>query len=437
MACTQGWRSGAGRVAGVCLLAGAASAQLVSRLAWTERISNGPTGAAANHESNWPTISADGRYVGFFSSASDLVPDDTNGVADVFVYDAWTGAIERASVGPGGEQAEGGESFYPILSPNGRVLLFFTASENLSPNDAPGLFDAYLRDLDAQETHWLGPVNAHNAGSLSLDGRFVAFATPYALLIDDFDNQNDVHLLDRQSGALSRVSVAPDGSDFSAPATKPDLSSDGRWVAFDSPAALFPWDTNGVRDVFLMDTQTQTLTQVSRGLAGASASGRSSTPSLSGDGRFVCFQSFAGNLVPGDDNDARDIFVYDHLTGVTERVSLTDSGAAPGVSDMASGTISLDGRFVVFCCTEDVFSPRDSNGLMDIFVRDRMLARTTLESTSSAGAQGEDISWRFAISASGRFVAFSSLATAFGAGDGNGQLDVFLRDRGAAAGRGW
>jgi Tol biopolymer transport system component len=265
----------------------------------TERVSVGPGGAQGNGESSQPALSADGRFVGFQSFATNLVPDDTNRSGDAFVRDRQTGVTTRVSVGPGGAQA----NFFsaaPALSADGRIVAFGSVASNLVPGDSNDIFDVFVRDL--------------------------------------------------RTGVTRRVSVGPggaqaNGESFAGPLS---LSADGRFVAFDSRASnLVLRDTNGVQDVFVRDRRADVTRRVSVGRGGAQANGFSSGAAISADGRFVAFFSEASNLVPGDTNGVLDAFVRDRRTDVTRRVSVGRGGAQAN-SFSAGAAISADGRFVAF-----------------------------------------------------------------------------------------
>src|SRR5919202_965372 len=170
-----------------------------------------------------------------------------------------------------------------------------------------------------------------------------------------------------------------------------------------------------------------TITPVSVDSAGNLGNSGSYNPSISADGRFVAFTSLASNIVPGDTNNTYDIFVRDRLTNTTTRVS-GDSAGNQGNNDSNSPSISADGRFVAFTSLASNIVPGDTNNTGDIFVRDTLTNTTTLVSVDSAGNQGDSQSYNPSFSADGRFVAFNSLASNLVPGD-NYSFDIFVRDR--------
>ena len=213
------------------------------------------------------------------------------------------------------------------------------------------------------------------------------------------------------------------------------ISPDGRFVAFESPASnLVPGDTNSSLDIFVRDTLTNTTTRVSVDSAGNQGLGHSASPSISADGRFVAFYSDATNLVPGDTNNAKDIFVRDTLTNTTSRVSV-DSAGNQANEDSENGSISADGRFVAFDSFATNLVPGDNtNNANDIFVRDTLTNTTTRVSVDSAGNQGNSGSYSASISADGRRVAFDSYSSNLVPGDTNNTLDLFVSDTGNTPG---
>jgi Tol biopolymer transport system component len=273
--------------------------------------------------------------------------------------------------------------------------------------------------------------------SISFDGRFVAFASFATNLVPgDTNATTDYFVRDRQTGTTERVSVdsaGAQGNGVSGNDSVPSVSSDGRYVVFDSWSSnLVPADTNGDRDVFVRDRQTGTTERVSVDSAGGQGDGDSGTPNshssgrhvISSNGRYVVFQSFADDLVPGDINGAWDIFLRDRLLDTTMRVS--DATPAPQNSNAPS--ISDDGRFVAYHSEAVNLVPGDTNGYQDVFVYDR-LNGTTRRMSSSPGVQGNQNSLNPSVSHHGGllYVAFVSLASNLVPSDTNGDWDVFLR----------
>jgi Tol biopolymer transport system component len=229
----------------------------------------------------------------------------------------------------------------------------------------------------------------------------------------------------------TRVSVSSHEAQAKKRSNGPVISADGRFIAFHSNASnLVGGDTNGRRDVFVRDRRTGRTERVSLGFGGAQASKGSSFPSISANGRFIAFSSKAPNLTRrGDTTGHRDIFVHDRTTGRTKRVSVSpDGGPADGQSD-GSPAISATGRFVAFSSHATNLVPGDTNRHDDVFVHDIRTGETTRVSLSSGGMQTDKRSGRPAISADGRFVTFEAEATNLVGADTNGHADIFVHDR--------
>ena len=264
--------------------------------------------------------------------------------------------------------------------------------------------------------------------SISAHGRFVAFYSSAANLVgSDTNGARDVFVRDRQTGKTARVSVDSHGAQGNGDSEGPSISADGRFVAFYSFASnLVAGDTNGVINVFVRDRKTGKTTRVSVNSHGAQTKRDSIVRAISADGRFVAFDSTASNLVGGDTNGVDDVFVRDRKTGKTTRVSVNSHGAQ-GNGDSFIPSISADGRFVAFYSDAANLVAGDGNAAGDGFVRDRKAGRTKRVSVASHGTQGNDTSFPPSISADGRFVAFTSLANNLVAGDTNGASDIFAR----------
>ena len=217
------------------------------------------------------------HYVAFESRAANLTAHDTNGVTDVFVYDNETKQTVRVSISSSGIQGNGG-SFSPTLTPDGRVVVFESLATNLAPED----------------------TNRHR----------------------------DIFVHDRKTGLTTRVSVDRRGNQANNFSQDPRLSADGRYIVFESLASnLVTGDTNGVIDVFVHDRQVGRTSRVSVGHDGIQGNNASVNPTISEDGRYVTFESFATNLLPDKPEQAKQVFIYDLKTGVLQRVPADFQGA--------------------------------------------------------------------------------------------------------------
>ncbi len=344
----------------------------------TVRVAVDSAGAQGNSGSFVPSLSAKGRVVAFASGATNLVAGDTNAATDIFVHDLKTGQTVRVAVDSAGGQGND-SSFVPSLSANGRVVAFDSLATNLVAGDTNGHRDVFVHDLTTGQTVRV------SVDSVGVQGNFGSFV--------------------------------------------PSLSANGRWVGFASGATnLVAGDTNEAGDVFVHDLTTGQTVRVSVDSASAQGNDSSSDPSLSANGRVVAFQSFATNLVAGDTNGAGDVFVHDRRTGQTVRVSV-DSAGVQGNSSSFDPSLSANGRWVAFQSFATNLVAGDTNGDRDIFVHDLTTGETVRVSVNSAGIQGNSESFFASISAKGRVVAFTSDASNLVAEDTNGDSDVFVHYR--------
>lgn len=283
----------------------------------TELISRSGTGQAGAGLSEWPSISPDGRYVAFLSAAANLVPSDTNASTDVFLRDRQAGVVERVNLTGGGAQADS-DAWYSKVSADGRTVSFVSSATNLVPGDTNSASDVFVRDLQSGTTERISVSGAGVQGNatsydatLSKDGRFVAYESSATNLVSgDTNNVMDVFVRDRQSGTTERISVSSAGVQGLMSSYSPSISGDGRYIAFSSDAeTLVPYDTNAVEDVFVRDLQAGTTVRASVNNSGFQGDKLSNQAEISHNGQYVAFQSAAVNLVPGDTNNAQDFFV--------------------------------------------------------------------------------------------------------------------------------
>jgi hypothetical protein len=273
--------------------------------------------------------------------------------------------------------------------------------------------------------------NASYTPSISADGRYVSFASDANNLVEgDTNGVTDIFVHDQQTGETQRVSVSSGGTESDGASTFARITSDGRYVVFHSDATnLVVGDTNGSRDIFLHDRQTDETMRISVSSSGIQGNGDSAWPNrISADSRYVAFASDASNLVEGDTNGVTDIFVHDQQTGETTRVSVSTGGTE---SDGASGwgTISSNSRYVTFYSEAANLVENDVNGALDVFIHDRETGETKQISVSSSGSRGNRDSDQTSISSDGRFVAFRSDATNLVVGDMNEIQDIFVHDQ--------
>jgi trimeric autotransporter adhesin len=433
---------------------------VIERSSIAENLTEGDAGSEA------VSINGDGRFVAFSSDASTLVPNDTNNFTDVFLRDTCLGApsgcvpsLVRVSVATNGSQANG-FSFSPAISANGRYVAFTSDADNLVPGDTNHFPDIFVRD-----TCFGAPVGCvastervslNNDGTqillqngepaVSADGRFVAFGSG---MVDFYYGASfNIFVRDTCAGAAAGctpgttlISALPNGGAGNIDSESPAISSDGRFVAFQSADQMTSDDTDHVGDVFLRDTCVgapagcnPSTILISIGDDGSqSANGVSTAVTISSAGRFVTFDTFNSNGQPAA------VFVRDTCVGApvgctasTTRVSVASNGTA-GNGDSRGGSLSDDGRFIAFESDATNLVSSDTNNATDIFVRDTCLGAlvsctpsTVRLSVTLDGVQGNGSSVGPVLSGDARFVTFVSGASNLGPGDTNNTDDVFL-----------
>jgi len=352
------------------IVVGALLVLATSGCAWVERASVGSDGNQANGPSVlFVATSADGRYVAFTSTATNLVPDPTNGTPHVFVRDTRQETTALVSVDSDGNLANAISVAFAI-SGDGRYVVFASVATNLVAGDTNGVADVFVRDMVAETT--------------------------------------------------TRASVDSDGNEANGLSNFSAISADGRYVAFQSEASnLVSGDTNGDDDVFVRDIVNETTTRVSLDIAGGEANNHSRSPAISADGRYVAFASEASNLVTGDTNGAQDVFVRDTTAGTTTRASVdSDGNQANGLSE--SPAISADGRYVAFESLASNLVSDDTNGQQDVIVRANpqptvtelapaSLARATTTPVTVTGSGFIDGGLGLVVTGNGGGVTFSNI----------------------------
>ncbi|WP_160007801.1 TolB family protein [Nocardioides sp. AX2bis] len=244
----------------------------------------------------------------------------------------------------------------------------------------------------------------------------------------DTNTVEDVFVRRLGSAVVERVSVNSGGRQADGDSDWPAVSGGGRQVVFTSSATnLVPGDRNNASDIFLRDLRARTTTLISSASDGTPGNAPSLTPTISRDGTFAAFASDATNLVAGGTPEfTRNIYVKNIRTGRIFLVSRSVGGAP--LSNAAAPAVSNGGRYVSFTSFAPDVVAGDTNDQVDVFLRDRRLRETTRVSVTSAGAEGDAFSGMPAISANGQTVAFVSDATNLTSADTNARRDVFVRD---------
>jgi Tol biopolymer transport system component len=369
-------------------------------LGTTERISVTDDGIPGEDYSSHPSISADGRYVAFQSSAKNFITNVN--LYQVFVKDRSSGEIKLVSVSSTGVLANS-QSGSPSISGDGQFVAFTSMGNNLIDDDTNFCHDVFLHDMQSGETllasiadNGLLGNGCSGAGAgphtISFNGRFIVFdSTSDNLVSGDTNGKVDVFVHDRQAGTTELISVANDGTQagqtervsVASDGTEggssyfdyaySDISADGRYIAFVSPSNnLVADDDNGDYDVFVRDREldiTERVSIKSDGTQGNGASSQFDSPTISDDGRYITFQSNASNLVNGDSNNASDIFLHDRQTGETSLISIANDGSH-GNSESFNPSITANGRMIAFDSVSTNFVCGDTP-TGDIYVHDR------------------------------------------------------------------
>jgi Tol biopolymer transport system component len=355
----------------------------------------------------------------------------------VFIYDRATRASERVSVSTSGAEADG-DSFDPAISSDGRFVAFTSSASNLTAGDDNRELDIFVRDRLNRRTVLasVGPQGTMGDGpsvaaSISGDGRFVAFESDAETLVPDDDNgTGDVFVRDLAADVTRKLSVAGNEQETESPSFGAAISADGTSVAFESfSARLVPGDTNNALDVFVADVGSGSIDRVSLATDGGQSNERSYSPSISDDGRAVAFASFANNLVENDTNGLLDVFLHRRDRQTTTRLSVGYDGRDGNGLSFAP-VVSSDGELVVFSSEAGNLVADDSNGARDVFLATASGALTRLSRRPGTGseAQGNGPSLGPVVDGSGVIVAFASFATNLVASDTNGQSDVFVTE---------
>ena len=344
--------------------------------------------------------------------------------------------ITRVSVdadGVGGNRS----SKSPAISADGRYIAFQSDATNLVADDNNGFTDIFVYDRQTRQTRRVSVSSTGAEGdfvsffpAISSYGRYVAFQSDATNLVEDDNNRTtDVFVFDQKTRLTKLVSVSSSGEPGDSTSSEPVISANGQYVAFHSRATnLVNKDTNKDVDVFVHDRKTGETTRVSIDSDGKQAIGTSFGAAISTDGRYVAFSSNAANLVNSDKNNTMDVFVHDRETGETTLVSLSSNGKQGEASSFDSA-LSADGRYVAFTSRATTLVDDDTNEVEDIFVHDRESAETVRVSVDSTGQQANERSFAATLSTDGRYVIFNSDASNLVADDDNNSTDVFIHDR--------
>lgn len=383
-------------------------------------------------------ISSDGRYIVFESVSRDLVTQDVGYYGNIYRKDMVTGEVDIVSTNSSGIAANG-SSNTAKMSDDGRYIVFHSSAYNLVDNDNNGATDIFLKDMQTGALTLVSTTSlgiqgngASEYASISADGNSISFMSYATNLVgEDTNNKADTFVKNLQTGSITRISenalgVGGDGDSYGGVA----FSTDGRYAVFNSDATnLIEGDTNGVSDIFMKDMQTGTIARLSTAADGTQGNGESISASVSADGRYVAFMSYASNLAQtqgGDDRTMQiyDIFVKDTQTGSISVATTTSSGLLTTYGGYFP-SLSSDGRYVVFESGSTDLVSDDTNFVRDIFIKDLQSGMVSRLSLNTSGVEGNYESSEPYISADGTYVTFSSWSTNFASNDTNGYPDAF------------
>ena len=462
--------SGFSRPVAVMALSGAQPENVLEAelVQWIARVSIASDGTPGNGASKEPTISGDGRYVAFSSTADNLVSEDTNECSDVFVHDLRTRETVRVSVGTGGVEANSSSSD-PHISGDGRYVTFASSADNLVISDTNEAQDIFVHDLETGQTTRLSVNSAGEEGnnsshtsSISADGRYVILVSSATNLIFNATNSYetdvngpyaDIFLHDRQTGETYLVSLTSDGQQadgVSGDNGRPGISKDGRFIVFNSWADNLAGENSGeisLDRVYVRDREHGETSIVSIASPDSYITSFSWYPSISADGSSVAFLSEMNQMVSGEQNLCQGfsgqpcphVYVRNLVSGELVRVSVNSQGAQARDGYSQEPQISADGNYVVYASVATNLVLNDTNNFCnndgerhlnyscyDIFLHDLTTSETFRVSVTPDGREGNENSYSPTVSAQGRYIAFVSKADNFVENDTNDVADVFV-----------
>ena len=311
----------------------------------------GVGGAADNFGAHCPAMSADGRLVFLDSDASNLAPGGANGYHQAFVRDMLAGTTTRVVPGLANTLPDFGVQV-DAVTPDGRYVVIESDSTNLIPNDTNDLTDVFVRDLVAGTTTRVsvgtGGVEGDDTsleGAISNDGRYIAFASLATNLVpNDTNGKTDVFVRDVVAGTTERVSVTWNGAQLDSYSGAVKMSADGRFVAFSTDSYLTtPAKTDVNYQTFVRDRLLGKTSWTSINSAWEAANNGAFPDAISADGRFVLFTSIVDNFLPGDTNFAFDLYLRDRMQSFYADSDADGWGdpnttTAPGISAPAGFT---------------------------------------------------------------------------------------------------
>jgi Tol biopolymer transport system component len=454
-----GPRAGAAGLVLALLATGSAAAALPQPPGRTTLVSQKVGGGFPDGSSGAPSISSDGRYVAFASGASNLVRGDASGTTEVYVRDRSKGTTIRVPFPGRRPLVTDSAASEPSISADGSVVAFtyrFTFNNpNADGSITTSVVLAWSRKTGKTEiVSWAPLPNLSVAGaaqstaiypsrepSVSGNGRYIAYTTNAPIDRADGNGRDDIYRYDRQKRNWTLVSVGFQGRTPSGSSVQPSISDDGTKVAFSSDGgdSVLPQNTGPGLQVYLRDVRAKRTERISGGQGGAQggapANGSAEAPSISADGRYVAFESTAGNLAGAVGGAPSQVYRRDRKTGQTLLVSVDASGA-PSKDGSGQPAISRDGRMVAFTSmTTNLVAEVPSVRLAaiavktgEVYIRDMTVGETALVSVGLSGGPAGARSIGPVVAGNGRFVAFYSNAQTLVDGDTGRTVDVFIRD---------
>ena len=391
-------------------------------------------GVLSNGYSDRPSLSWTGQYLAYASVGSNLTSTlDDNQENDVFVLNRQNGKVELVSQNALGKVGSA-SSCNPSISADGRFVAFISDAKNLLLADSDARPDVYVADT------WTGKLQLASVSSagvksngfceeprISADGKTVCFSTDGNNLVPgDTGFDSDIFVHDLETGITEMASSGPTGIQGNDESFYPWLSGDGRYVVFESNATnLVVGGTSGSSQIFLLDRQGGGMTVVSRGLGGAEPNDDCWSASISADGNRVAYLSFADDIVAGDGNNQSDVFVWTRASDTTTRASVSSLGVEANDESMCPA-LSADGELVVFASIASNLVPGDANSNFDVFVHNMATAATSRVSLGldPSGPTGASVFPTIAPGA--HSIAFHGSSGDLVVGDDNGVPDIFI-----------
>ena len=390
-----------------------------SAIAATQLTSLSNTGEASNMPSMSPSLSGDGNLVAFESLSTNLVDNDVNMyAADVFVYNRSSATIELISVNNNGEQANS-YSGGPTITPDGRYVAFHSPANNLAPADTnPWSNDIFIRDRQTNTTILVSKdsLGGQQFGdslnpAVSNNAAVIAFETMSPLDAGDTNNDWDIYVRDRSTGITTRITTAFGGGDRNGRSINTNISGDGRYVTFESLATnLVNESVAPTWHIYLHDRDTRITTMINRGVYS----------DISNNGCCIVYRALNTSTF------TQDIFHYTISTRNSVVASQSSDGAAADQNSLEAG-ISGDGQRVIFNSAATTLVAGDLNGHVDTFVRDIPNNTTIRVNSNTLGGDANNASLSVpSLDTTGDRAAFASMATNLVADNINGMTDIFV-----------